>query len=93
MRKVNMEKKVKLFKGLILMGILTLAVSCQKQQKQQTGSSYKTMRVGLSNKTLYTNFSATIQGKQDVEVYPQISGLITQVCVNEGATVKQSNSL
>ena len=88
-----MEKKVKLFKGLILMGILTLAVSCQKQQKQQTGSSYKTMRVGLSNKTLYTNFSATIQGKQDVEVYPQISGLITQVCVNEGATVKKGQTL
>lgn len=42
---------------------------------------------------MYSTFSATIQGKQDVGVYPQISGLITAVLVKEGAAVKKGQTL
>lgn len=88
-----MKMKENLFNSLILISILALGVSCKKQQSQPAGSNYKTLNVSLSDRTLYSSFSATIQGKQDVEIYPQISGLITEVRVNEGATVKKGQTL
>lgn len=88
-----MKKKVNLFRTLILISILLLVASCKEQQSRHSGSDYKTMKVGLSDRTLYSSFSTTIQGRQDVGVYPQISGLITAVLVKEGAAVKKGQTL
>lgn len=88
-----MKMKTNLFNSLILTSILTLAVSCKEQQGRPDGGDYKTLNVTLSDRTLYSSFSATIQGKQDVGIYPQISGLITEVRVNEGAAVKKGQTL
>lgn len=85
--------KEKMFKSLILTCILVLVASCKEQKSQTAGSDYKTQEVTLSDRTLYSTFSATIQGKQDVGVYPQISGLITAVLVKEGAAVKKGQTL
>ena len=89
----NMNMKKKLFNGLILIGVLVLVASCKGQQSKMASSNYKTMKVSRTDRTLYYDFSATIQGKQDVSVYPQISGLITEVCVKEGAPVKKGQTL
>lgn len=85
--------KEKMFKSLILTCILVLVTSCKEQKSQTAGSDYKTQNVTLSDRTVYSTFSATIQGKQDVGVYPQISGLITAVLVKEGAAVKKGQTL
>lgn len=85
--------KKNLFESLILISILTVCVSCKERPSTPTGSNYKTLNVTLSDRTLYSNFPATIQGKQDVGIYPQISGLITEVCIKEGATVKKGQTL
>ena len=85
--------KEKMFKSLILTCILVLVTSCKEQKSQTVGSDYKTQKVTLSDRTVYSTFSATIQGKQDVGVYPQISGLITAVLVKEGAAVKKGQTL
>ena len=85
--------KEKMFRSLILTCILVLVASCKEQKCQTAGSDYKTQKVTLSDRTLYSTFSATIQGKQDVGVYPQISGLITAVLVKEGAAVKKGQTL
>lgn len=85
--------KEKMFKSLILTCILVLVTSCKEQKSQTAGSDYKTQKVTLSDRTVYSTFSATIQGKQDVGVYPQISGLITAVLVKEGAAVKKGQTL
>lgn len=85
--------KEKMFRSLILTCILVLVASCKEQKNQTAGSDYKTQKVTLSDRTLYSTFSATIQGKQDVGVYPQISGLITAVLVKEGAAVKKGQTL
>lgn len=37
--------------------------------------------------------AATIEGKQDVEIRPQVSGFITKLCVDEGATVRKGQVL
>lgn len=58
-----------------------------------TSSDYKIMSVIHSDRTLHSDFPATIQGKQDVKIYPQISGLITKICINEGEAVKKGQTL
>lgn len=88
-----MKMKEKMFKSLILTCILVLVTSCKEQKSQTAVSDYKTQKVTLSDRTVYSTFSATIQGKQDVGVYPQISGLITAVLVKEGAAVKKGQTL
>ena len=85
--------KEKMFRSLILTCILVLVTSCKEQKSQTAVSDYKTQKVTLSDRTVYSTFSATIQGKQDVGVYPQISGLITAVLVKEGAAVKKGQTL
>lgn len=79
-----MKMKTILFDGLVLASILTLCVSCKERQNLPTGGGYKTLNVTLSDRMLHSDFPATIQGKQDVKIYPQISGLITRICINEG---------
>lgn len=51
------------------------------------------MEISLSDKKLTTTYSASIKGKQDVEIRPQVSGLITKVCIAEGASVRQGQTL
>ena len=34
-------------------------------------------------------YSATIRGRQDIDIYPQVSGFITKLCVEEGQDVKK----
>ncbi|MGM9713510.1 MAG: efflux RND transporter periplasmic adaptor subunit [Prevotella sp.] len=79
--------------SLVLSGIMTLCVSCKERQSAPTGGGYKTMKVGVADRTLHSDFPATIQGRQDVKIYPQVSGLITRVCISEGAAVRKGQTL
>ena len=51
------------------------------------------MTVFTSEKTLSNNYSASIRGKQDIDIYPQVSGFITKLCVTEGESVKKGQVL
>lgn len=51
------------------------------------------MNVTTTDRTVSSNYSASIQGKQDVSIYPQVSGLITRICITEGAPVKKGQTL
>ena len=35
------------------------------------------------------SYSASIRGRQDIEIYPQVSGKITRLCVTEGQKVRK----
>jgi membrane fusion protein (multidrug efflux system) len=78
---------------LLLACISLLLTSCHKQQSATTDNSYPMITVSRTNKTVETNYSATIKGSQDVDIYPQVSGKITKICINEGATVKKGQPL
>ena len=72
-----------------------LTVSCQ-QKKQETAvekASYKTMTVSRSDKDLSTSYSASIKGKQDIDIYPQVSGKIEKLLVREGDKVSRGQLL
>ena len=39
------------------------------------------------------SYSATIRGRQDIDIYPQVSGTIEKLCVTEGQTVRRGQLL
>lgn len=68
--------------------------SCkQKAQGQMEAVTYPLLKVFPEDRTLSVSYSAVIEGKQDVEVRPQVSGFVTDVRVKEGARVKKGQIL
>lgn len=82
-------------KRIILMGLCLFAlVSCnQANQDQSATTDYPLMTLKLENRQLTVKYSAVLEGKQDVEIRPQVSGTITRVCVEEGAKVQKGQVL
>ncbi len=76
-----------------ILSALVLLASCKSQSKEQTGAKYKTLRVEFSNQTLKRDYTAKLQGRQYVEIRPQVSGIITNICLNEGDLVHKGQVL
>ena len=60
-------------------------------QERFLNMQYKSYKKTTAN--LITAYPATIKGKQDVEIRPQVSGFITKLCVDEGAAVRKGQVL
>lgn len=84
---------MKSFNMLLLAAGISLAGGCKQMPKMEANNEYQVMTISLTDKSLSSNYTATIKGKQDVEVRPQVSGVITEVCIAEGATVKKGQPL
>ncbi len=82
-------------KRYVFVGLLCLlaVTSCKEKTQEKTAPVYKKMTVELSNQTLETAYSATMTGKEIVEVRPQVSGLITKILIKEGDKVKKGQPL
>lgn len=86
-----MKAKSYLVLGL---GYMALLVGCQSQTPQQGGQTdYPLLTLKPEDRQLSVKYSAVIEGKQDVEIRPQVSGTITKVCVEEGARVRKGQVL
>ena len=81
---------------LLFIGIVGLSMtSCQEELAPQKRAEtiYKTLTVEKSNQVLRSGFAATINGCQTVEVRPQVSGMITDIRINEGDFVRKDSTL
>ena len=81
---------------LLFIGIVGLSMtSCQEEVAPQKRAEtiYKTLTVEKSNQVLRSGFAATINGCQTVEVRPQVSGMITDIRINEGDFVRKDSTL
>ena len=91
-----MNKTVWLTASLMMMSITlpSCGGSTQQGQEQQAQAiPYKTMSVSAGDRELEQSYSATIRGRQDIDIYPQVSGRLTQVLVNEGDVVRKGQTL
>ena len=73
-----------------------IALASCNQHKTQTAvkeNYYETMEVTLSDRTLTTGYSAAISGVQTVEIRPQVSGMITDILIEEGESVTKGQVL
>ena len=68
-------------------------VACGQAPTVQTSSEYEVMRITTSDKELQTTYSASIRGRQDIDIYPQVSGFLTKLCVEEGQAVRKGQVL
>ncbi|MDO4164181.1 MAG: efflux RND transporter periplasmic adaptor subunit [Bacteroides sp.] len=78
---------------LLILSIWTMT-GCNKQAGKETEQTTYTVRMlKPEHRTLTTSYAATISGRQDVDVYAQITGKIVKVCIGEGERVKKGQPL
>ena len=81
----------------IAMSAAALAVSGCEKDVQQTEArapqSYPTMKVQKANMTFNIEYTASIKGISDVDIYPQVSGTIKEILMQEGMPVKKDQVL
>lgn len=65
----------------------------QAQGMQAMAPTVAVMSVEQSSADLQSMYPATIKGKKDVEIRPQVTGFITKVCVDEGQQVAAGQTL
>ncbi len=73
--------------------LFPVLVSCSEHQQNQGFRDYQTQKITRIDTTLAREFSATIRGRQDIDILPEVAGKITKVCVLEGQKVKAGQTL
>lgn len=73
--------------------LLCVMSGCKEAQTEQAVAEYAMLKVAPADKVLSTPYSATIRGRQDIEIYPQVAGYLTRLCVSEGQRVKAGQLL
>lgn len=72
---------------------LTAIQSCKEDSNAKNAREYNVTVLDKASRELSSSYSATIRGKQDVDIRPKVSGYITEICVKEGSTVKKGQTL
>ena len=71
-----------------IVGCTMWMASCKQAPDAQMKSSYSIMKVAPADKELTSSYSATIRGRQDIDIYPQVSGTIEKLYVTEVQKVR-----
>jgi len=86
----------KLLFGLMVGFIATICfMGCEEKTTTTKRSSreYNAMILHTTSRKLSSTYSATIRGKQDVDIRPKVQGYITDIKVKEGSVVRQGQTL
>ncbi len=85
---------------LSILAASLIIASCGKNDKsaQAAGGApqikeYKTVTLQQESATLNSDFPASIQGQQNIEIRPRVEGYIDKIFVDEGAVVKAGQPL
>ena len=85
---------------LSILAASIIIASCGKKDDQaaQAGAAaqvkeYKTLTLQPESATLYTDYPASIQGQQNIEIRPRVEGYIEKIYVDEGSVVKAGQPL
>ena len=75
----------------LLAGLVLCA--CNRQPAPQENTSYKILVVAQESRMLQSEYTARLDGRQVVEIRPQVGGLITRICIGEGEKVRRGQVL
>jgi membrane fusion protein (multidrug efflux system) len=71
-----------------------LFMGCKEETKTtKQAREYNAMILQTASRELNSTYSATIRGKQDVDIRTKVQGYITDIKVKEGAIVRQGQTL
>lgn len=76
-----------------LLAVALLASSCKEQRQEASRQAYPVITVQKSAVEVTNDYPATIRGRQDIEIYPQVSGKIVKVAVTEEQRVSRGQTL
>lgn len=82
--------------GIFIIALCSVVFSGCKDRKQPEDGrkqTWKLVEVQRSNTQVKHLYSATIQGRQDIEIRPQVQGKVEKVCVSEGQRVHKGQTL
>ena len=89
-----MTRMTRLFGRTTVCGLcLVCLAACKDAPQQSGGAQYKTLTLSPTDRTLTREYTAVVEGRQSVEIRPQVSGTITEVCIDEGAKVSKGQPL
>lgn len=88
-----MTTKKSMMKQVITVICSAVLAACGNAPAVQNQSEYQVMDITISDKELQTTYSAAIRGRQDIDIYPQVSGTLTRLCVEEGQAVRKGQIL
>jgi membrane fusion protein (multidrug efflux system) len=84
---------------LLFIPLLSLMISCgagddkKNAQAAEQIQSYPVVALVSQSTTLETDYPATLEGIQNVDIRPKVDGFIERIYVDEGATVKKGQLL
>lgn len=73
--------------------VALLLAGCKESAPVDGQMEHAVIRVDTSGVTMVNRYPAVIRGRQDVEIYAQVSGTVTKVCVKEGERVRKGQTL
>ena len=91
--KLNVTTVAGLFASVATMLSLSACGGGQQQQMQAPAPEIAVMTVNYGNSDLESAYPATIKGRTDIDIRPQVTGFITKVHVDEGQQVKKGQVL
>lgn len=81
------------FQAATAVALGTLMYACGEAPVQRGIGEYAALQVSTADTEVSTPYSASIRGRQDISILPQVSGTISKVCVKEGQVVSQGQTL
>ncbi len=87
---IDMKKNI-----LITAVILSCALlpGCKQAPQTVHTSSFASETIEAKDIKISEKYPASIEGRQDISIFPQVAGTISEVCVTEGQKVKKGQSL
>ena len=83
-------KKIALW---MLSAALLTACGSKSSQMPEANKDFAVETLKTTEADLKTSYPATIKGMQDIEIRPKVSGYLTKLLVDEGATVRKGQPL
>lgn len=90
--------KNKLQQLLIFIPAIFIIASCGTKTDKQSGAAnqvkeYKVLTLEPRSAVLFTDYPASIQGQENIEIRPKVDGFIEKIYVDEGTIVKAGQLL
>lgn len=83
-----------LFSVVLCSAMMIAFTSCKEETTTKRSSrEYKAMILHATSRKLSSTYSATIRGKQDVDIRTKVQGYITDIRVKEGSIVRKDQTL
>ena len=77
----------------LAVALTLLLASCGDKAPQKQHTTLPTITISLGTAEIETQYAAHLKGRQMVEVRPQVEGVITRICINEGDRVSRGQLL